>query len=187
MLGRTIYWHCLALPKIMNGYQQIVEKSEREQRDNLAWQITNAPKLVHVAENSKIQRANWTWRSSHTPCREHVVGTWSQDMLQQQFSLCDMKKFCCRDNILSLQLVWTFVSWSRDKIFYGLVSFCKLSLLQHSHVYASIRFVCTNLHTIPETCVLCVIEGACPHFMSPLYVPTTCPLGTCANLKLLYL
>ena len=28
--GRTIYWCCLTLPKITNGYQQIVGKSVKE-------------------------------------------------------------------------------------------------------------------------------------------------------------
>jgi len=182
MLGRTIYWHCLALPKIMNGYQQIVEKSEREQRDNLAWQITNAPKLVHVAENSKIQRTNWAWRSSHTPCREHVVETWSQDMLQQVF------------------LVWHEKVLLQGQNFVPAIGMNFCVMKQGQNFLWPLQFLQTVSATT-QSCLclnpLCVHQltyypwNMCPmrywRSLSPLYVPTTCPLGTCANLKLLYL
>ena len=37
-----------------------------------------------------------------------------------------------------------------------------------THLNVSIRFMCTSLHTVPATCILCVhTMGACPRYMSP--------------------
>ena len=56
---------------------------------------------------------NLVLRRAHT--RGHVAGTRSGDMLQRQFSSCDIpvlaKKFCCGARILSLQTCCMKFSW----------------------------------------------------------------------------
>lgn len=77
---------------------------------------------------------------------------------------CYGNKICpLRHDVWNSQLVWIRASWSRDE---------KNPILR-THVYASIRCVCTSLRTVPLTCVLCVhTKGLVPASRARIVSPS---------------